>query len=664
MTFSRLSRFAFPALLAVSSLGSIGCGQSALVSSELPVRRVVIYRNGVAYFERGGTVHDDEVRFKMRDAEVGDFLGTLAVMEAGGSSVQSASFPIKVEDENEVAKPYYKMNAAEKRGLKDVVLHLDGKKHDLRVGYVAAAPVWRPSYRLLVAPGKSAQIQAWGVVENVSGEDWKDVSLTLVAGAPLAFESQLGTPTIPERPLVTDEGEVIAAVPKGETSLREEKPAEAPRPITPSKDAKNEASAYDRDADGLLEDESRDSAPGAGRRDARKPEPSKKRAGTAGSKTAQQGPMGGASANKAMPAAEAAGAPAPAPPPPPPVVPSGPRNLRSLAAIAQEGGTTRYDLPNTVTVPDKSATMVLLAAQPVTGEVSFLFATDGGVPDSASHPFRVARFANATKGTLERGPIAVFEGSSFVGQGMLDPLPSGAVATVPFALERGVAVVREARFEEYGERVAKIENGELTIERDSVQITKYQVKNGLDQNAKVLVKHSRMSGSRLEKPPAGTEDNLGTGSALVPVSARARGTSELVVDERTPVRRQVDWFAPIADQAYQNYKKSPAADRAVVTKLDAAWVLRADIVRALDARAKISAEEQNLRTQSEELRRNLRALEKNKAATQLRATITQRLGVMSSRLDVLTKDSVEIDTKLTELQIRFRDQIRDIKIAL
>lgn len=651
MPSARLARLLFPSLLA---LGSIGCGQSALVSSQLPVKRVVVYRNGVAYFERGGRVSDDEVRFKMRDSEVGDFLGTLAIMEAGGSSVRAASFPIKIDDEREAKKPYYKMNAAEKRGLKDVVLRLDGKKHDLRVGYVAASPVWRPSYRLLVTPGNNAQIQAWGVVENVSGEDWKDISLTLVAGAPLAFETQLGTPTIPDRPMVTDQGEVIAAVPKGETSLREEElrqqapggSASASKAGDAAPVAESEV-APEPDVDDLSGDPKvasrRDSAP------MKKAERSKPKSVASGR-----------SAPDDRPRAEAAPA---APPPPPSVVPSGPRDLRSLAAIAQEGGTTRYDLPHTITVPDKTATMVLLAAQPVVGEVSFLFASDGGVPDSASHPFRVARFANATKGTLERGPIAVFEGSSFVGQGMLDPLPSAATATVPFALERGIAITRESRFDEHGARIAKIENGELTIERDSVQITKYRVKNGLDQLAKVLVKHARLHGSQLEKPPPGTEDNTGSGSALVPMSARARGTSELVVDERTPTRRRTDWFTPIADAAYQHYKGSPGADRAVVSKLDAAWVLRADIVRAIDARAKIVAEEQNLRQQSEELRRNLRAIEKNKAATQLRASITQRLGTMSSRLDVLTKESVEIDTKLTELQIRFRDIVREVKVG-
>ena len=42
----------------------------------------------------------------------------------------------------------------EKRDLKTVVLRLDGKAHDLQVGYVAETPVWRPSYRLVVETGR------------------------------------------------------------------------------------------------------------------------------------------------------------------------------------------------------------------------------------------------------------------------------------------------------------------------------------------------------------------------------------------------------------------------------------------------------------------------------------------------------------------------------
>src|SRR5271165_2311387 len=89
------------ALVSVAALSTLACAPSAIVSTEtLPVRRVVVYRNGIAYFQRSGHVDEDEVRFKMKQTEVGDFLATLAVMERGGSSVRAAAFPLKVDDDS------------------------------------------------------------------------------------------------------------------------------------------------------------------------------------------------------------------------------------------------------------------------------------------------------------------------------------------------------------------------------------------------------------------------------------------------------------------------------------------------------------------------------------------------------------------------------------
>jgi len=316
-----------------------------------------------------------------------------------------------------------------------------------------------------------------------------------------------------------------------------------------------------------------------------------------------------------------------------------------------------------VTVPDKSATMVMLLSKRVSGEASFLFAPDGGVPDSSSHPFRVARFSNKTGGTLEKGPIAVFEAGSFIGQGMVDPLPDGATATVPFALERAIAVDQERKYDEQGERIAKIENAELTIERDSVTQTKYRLRNGGELPAKTLVKHPRINGTRLFSPPKDTEDNVGTHSALVPALVPPRATAELVVDERATLRRQQDWFSVIADNAYKNYVADPRADKTVASKLTAAWTTRNEIVAKVETRQKLSAEQTNLQQQTEETRRNLRAIEKNKAAEGLRTKLTQRLGETAARLDEITKQAVEIDAKLAELRVRFKEAIRDIKVT-
>jgi hypothetical protein len=551
------------------------------------------------------------------------------------------------------------MTRDEKRGLKTVVLSLDGRAHDLQVGYVAESPVWRPSYRLVVQSGGEADLQAWGIVENLSGEDWKNVKLSLVAGAPLAFEAQLGTPVIPTRPTVTDNGEVIAAVPRAETSLRQELAPPAPPPPPPpasQPSAGADGPALDEDDAEMAKDSKNDRSRAIG-------------SGKGGGSGRALGRAAAPRPKKAEGRAVAASSPAPSTPafsPPPAeakLAPSGPRDLRSLAAVAVEAGTTRYDLPNAVTVPDKSATMVMLLSRRVPGEANFLFAPDGGVPDSSNHPFRVARFANKTGGTLEKGPIAVFEAGSFIGQGMVDPLPDGATATVPFALERAIAVDQERKYDEQGERIAKIENAELTIERDSVTQTKYRLRNGGDLPAKLLVKHPRMNGTRLFAPPKDTEDNVGTHSALVPHTIPPRATAELTVDERATLRRQQDWFSTIADNAFKAYVADSRADQAVVAKLTAAWTIRNEIVAKVETRQKLSQEQNNLGQQTEETRRNLRAIEKNKAADALRVKLTQRLGETAARLDEITKQAVEIDSKLAELRVRFREAIRDIKVT-
>src|SRR5262249_51732205 len=115
-----------------------GCAAGPQVSArQLPLRRVVVYRNGVGYYERAGRVHRNGLQFDVRSARVGDFLATLAIMERGPSSVRAASFPIKMDG------PEHKPN-----GVATVTLELDGRDHDLQVGYVAETPVWRPSYRL------------------------------------------------------------------------------------------------------------------------------------------------------------------------------------------------------------------------------------------------------------------------------------------------------------------------------------------------------------------------------------------------------------------------------------------------------------------------------------------------------------------------------------
>ncbi|MEZ4767751.1 MAG: hypothetical protein R2844_04925 [Caldilineales bacterium] len=99
-----------------------------------------------------------------------------------------------------------------------ISVRLSAGAHDLAVSYVAPAPVWRVTYRLVVegeeGKGGKAERRAlllgWGIFDNSLEEDLTEVSLALVAGMPISFVYDLQTPHTPERPVVGEEDRVAA----------------------------------------------------------------------------------------------------------------------------------------------------------------------------------------------------------------------------------------------------------------------------------------------------------------------------------------------------------------------------------------------------------------------------------------------------------------------
>lgn len=98
---------------------------------------------------------------------------------------------------------------------RSVTVRMTPGEHDLSVSYIAPAPTWRVSYRLVLDPkakgGPQALLLGWGIFDNRLEEDLQGISLSLVAGMPISFVYDLYTPFTPERPEVKEEARVAAA---------------------------------------------------------------------------------------------------------------------------------------------------------------------------------------------------------------------------------------------------------------------------------------------------------------------------------------------------------------------------------------------------------------------------------------------------------------------
>ncbi len=265
-------------------------------SSRLPVKRVVLYKNGIGYFEHTARVHgNQDLAIDFTTGQLNDVLKSLTVVDLGeghigsvrynsiaplderlrslrlpfGEQVTNTEFLLalrgaRVDVRSGAASASGRLLSVEKerkqngkgdyadvttfaivtdsgemrnfelgpgtsvrlaeRELSDEVgryLNLVGslRARDLRrmtisamgsgdrdvfVSYISEVPVWKSTYRIILSdkPDQKPLLQGWAIVDNTVGEDWKDVQLSLVAGAPQSFIQNISQPYYTRRPTV------------------------------------------------------------------------------------------------------------------------------------------------------------------------------------------------------------------------------------------------------------------------------------------------------------------------------------------------------------------------------------------------------------------------------------------------------------------------------
>ncbi|POF28870.1 DUF4139 domain-containing protein [Roseibium marinum] len=92
----------------------------------------------------------------------------------------------------QVARALAAVGNGKSDGARTLALKVAGEgERQVAVSYVVPAPIWKTAYRVVTMPAGKARLQAWAVLENASGEDWRNVSVTLSSGAPVTLKQRL-----------------------------------------------------------------------------------------------------------------------------------------------------------------------------------------------------------------------------------------------------------------------------------------------------------------------------------------------------------------------------------------------------------------------------------------------------------------------------------------
>lgn len=188
---------------AAAGLASACGGYDSYVESDRSaLGKVVVYRNGIAFYERKARVEDNRLTLEVPSDKVDDFLKSLTVTDARTGEPIPVSFPTR--------------DAAGSSTVEMTVQLPPGPARDVVLTYITEAPAWKPSYRVVVDDATSkVRVEGWAVVDNTSGEDWQEVVVGVGSSSALSFRYDLRTVRTIHRETLASQERFAVAPPTG-----------------------------------------------------------------------------------------------------------------------------------------------------------------------------------------------------------------------------------------------------------------------------------------------------------------------------------------------------------------------------------------------------------------------------------------------------------------
>jgi hypothetical protein len=400
-----------------------------------------------------------------------------------------------------------------------------GKRH-VSVGYVVESPVWKTTYRLVLGQGQEDKpyLQGWGVVENPSDEDWREVRMALVSGRPISFRMDLYQPLYVPRPLVVPELFASLRPPAYSGAMDPAKPA-APEAAAPGEAKKHLEQLKDNMAGfGALRAGGQRKAGGAGTYAVEVREELARR------------PDLGAS-------------------------------VATAAAAEKLGDFFQYVIDHRVTLPRQKSALLPIVGKDV--EATRVSIYNEGA--QAKFPLLGLKLKNTSGLHLMQGPITVFEGSTYAGDARIADLQPNEERLLSYAVDLGTEVKPEVAADSGRLTQVKVVKGVLHSTTKLRETKTYTVKNRNPQDRVVLIEHPVRPDFKLvsKDKPAETARDVYRFELKVPAGKAAK---ETVTEERDLTSAALLTNSP--DEQVRIFLQSPVVSEKVKDGLKKAQGLR------------------------------------------------------------------------------------------
>jgi hypothetical protein len=700
-------------------------------SSRLPVKRVVLYKNGVGYFEHSAKVRgNQDLGIDFTTAQLNDVLKSLTVVDLGdgrisgvrynstaplderlkalrlpfgeqvgrtdflsalrgarvevrrkgesatgrllsveqeqkttdsGTTYQATMFSVMTDSgemknfelgpavsvrlaerdlNDEVGRYLNLVGSSRARDLRRMIISSSGSgDRDVFVSYISEVPVWKSTYRIILPekPGDKPLLQGWAIVDNTIGEDWKDVKLSLIAGAPQSFIQDISQPLYARRPVVPLAESAMLTPQTHEATMNEEVP---PGPAPPPAAAGVVNGVPGGVAGGSIGGPTSLHGVGSGTAyDVLTNRPS------AGLTMSEQMGLSG-KANRLQQYAKLQA--------PPPVMP-----VEPAAESKDLGDYFEYNLKQSVTIGKNQSALVPILQSRIEADKVTLWTANSNQP-----ALRAIWIKNASGLTLDSGTFNIIDNGTFAGEGLLQTVHPDERRLLSYAADTAVRITSLADFKNQPVSRILLTKGLMYITREQRSKVTYSIRNSDTAARQVVIEHPVREGWKLIEEKTPDEKQPEETSAThyrFRLDVDPGKTGELAVEEFHPERQQL-LLTNLTDDQVQ----ALVAENRVTRELQDAFR------RVLDQKNKIASLQAQTGMRQQELaainqdqariRENMKALKGSTEAKELLQRYTRQLNSQEDRLGALNKEIADLQGQQSQEQQKLDAMVQQIAI--
>ncbi len=330
-------------------------------------------------------------------------------------------------------------------------------------------------------------------------------------------------------------------------------------------------------------------------------------------------------------------------------------SMAPAAAGVEVGDLFAYQSRERVSVKRGQAALVPILSERVDGAERVLYYR----ASLMSKPMNTVHFKNTTALTLEAGPVTLFDGSTCIGEGLVRKVMKKDMKDmIPYAVESAVSVDRKSLHKNEPVTRGVIANGVLTLSYVQNLESSYTLKSQLGKDSVVYLDHPRAANHELAEPAKG-EDEV-DGHHRFRVELKAGETREFKVRERQEVSTVVQLLGTPADTIRFHFQQRYVSAKA--KQLLEQLMLVQGQISGLKARENELAQERARLTEDQtRIRENLRVLRETAGELEMRKKYLARLEQAETRLESIRDEAKQALETRTQLEQDLSKRVREFR---